>query len=56
MKVLRVLSASPPPHRQTAHFINSLQQDSANPAALGVHFAVVILTPLKAFYYYGFGQ
>jgi hypothetical protein len=40
-------------------FHKILQQDSANPAALWyfmVHFAVVILTLLKAFSYYGFGQ
>jgi hypothetical protein len=30
-----------------------LQQDSS---CIDVHFAVVILTPLQAFFYYGFGQ
>jgi hypothetical protein len=27
-----------------------------SPVLLMIHFAVVILTPLKAFFYYGFGQ
>jgi len=57
-KLTRLPKSNSTPHRQTPLFIKSWTRivQILLLSSINGHFAVIILTPLKTFFYYGFGQ